>query len=75
MELIIFAVIRDPQLFSKLDTMLEPRTTPLFSVFLPNQYHQHGMIHMRIRHSLSHQILNTYKLLELVLSILITECH
>ena len=75
MELIIFAVIEDHLSSFRLGIMLEPRTTLQSLVFSLSQYPQHGMLLMRIRPLLSHQTLNTYKLLELVSSILITECQ
>ena len=75
MELIISAVTEDHQLSFRLGTMLEPRTTLQSLVFSLNQCRQHGMLLMKIRPLLSHQTSNTFKLLELVSSILITECQ
>ena len=75
MELIIFAVIEDHQLSFRLGTMLEPRTTLQSLVFSLSQCPQHGMLLMKIRPLLSHLTSNTFKLLELVSSILITECQ
>ena len=75
MELIIFAVTEDHQLFFRLGIMLEPRTTLQSLVFSHSQCPQHGMLLMKIRPLLSHQTSNTFKLLELVSSILITECQ
>lgn len=75
MELIIFAVTEDHQLSLRLGTMSEPRTTLQSLVFSLNQCPQHGMLLMKIRPLLSHQTSNTFKLLELVSSILIIECQ